>query len=141
MKHDCSHSEELATVHCFEPGPFLYETVLPCRDLRWCYEFQTSRAFPILLENKLVCKVVNPQHHTPNIQAKGLYSIQDTHKRMVRCLKLVKYLFTTLHRHNSHCQQVSRALPSVRFSCLLWGRGTSFLDGVTAEEGLLCAPF
>ena len=37
--------------------------------------------------------------------------------------------------------QVSHALPTVRFSCLLRGRGASFQDGVAAEKGFLCAPF
>ena len=37
--------------------------------------------------------------------------------------------------------QVSHALPAVRFSCLLWGRGASFQDSVAAGEGFLCAPF
>jgi len=37
--------------------------------------------------------------------------------------------------------QVSHALPAVRFSCLLWGRGASFKDGVAAGKGFLCAPF
>jgi hypothetical protein len=37
--------------------------------------------------------------------------------------------------------QVSHALPAVRFSCLLRGRGTSFHDGVAAGEGFLCASF
>ena len=37
--------------------------------------------------------------------------------------------------------QVSHALPAVRFSCLLRGRGASFQYGVAAEEGFLCAPF
>ena len=37
--------------------------------------------------------------------------------------------------------QVSHALPAVRFSCLLRGRGTSFQDGVAAGKGFLCAPF
>jgi hypothetical protein len=36
---------------------------------------------------------------------------------------------------------VSHALPAVRFSCLLRGRGASFKDGVAAGEGFLCAPF
>jgi hypothetical protein len=36
---------------------------------------------------------------------------------------------------------VSHALPAVRFSCLLRGRGPSFKDGVAAGEGFLCAPF
>jgi hypothetical protein len=37
--------------------------------------------------------------------------------------------------------KVSHALPAVCFSCLLRGRGTSFKDGIAAEEGFLCAPF
>jgi len=37
--------------------------------------------------------------------------------------------------------QVSHALPEVRFSCLLRGRGASFQDGVAAGKGFLCAPF
>ena len=36
--------------------------------------------------------------------------------------------------------QVSHALPAVRFSCLLRGRGASFQDGVAAGKGFLCAP-
>ena len=36
---------------------------------------------------------------------------------------------------------VSHALPAVRFSCLLWGRGVSFQDGAEAGKGVLCAPF
>ena len=37
--------------------------------------------------------------------------------------------------------QVSHALPTVRFSGLLWGRGASFQDGVAAGKGFLCALF
>ena len=37
--------------------------------------------------------------------------------------------------------QASHALPAVRFSCLLRGRGASFQDGVAAGKGFLCAPF
>ena len=37
--------------------------------------------------------------------------------------------------------QVSHALPAVRFSCLLWGRGVSFQNGAAAGKGFLCAPF
>jgi len=37
--------------------------------------------------------------------------------------------------------QVSHALPVVRLSCLLRGRGASFQDGVAAGKGFLCAPF
>jgi len=37
--------------------------------------------------------------------------------------------------------QVSHALPALRFSCLLRGRGASFQDGVAAGKSFLCAPF
>ena len=37
--------------------------------------------------------------------------------------------------------QVSHELPTVRFSCLLRGRGASFQDGVVAGKGFVCAPF
>jgi len=37
--------------------------------------------------------------------------------------------------------QVSHALPAIRFSCLLRGRGANFQDGVAAGKGFLCAPF
>ena len=37
--------------------------------------------------------------------------------------------------------QVSHALPAVRFSCLLRGRGANFKDGAAAGKGFLCAPF
>ena len=37
--------------------------------------------------------------------------------------------------------QVSDALPAIRFSCLMRGRGASFQDGVAAGKGFLCAPF
>ena len=37
--------------------------------------------------------------------------------------------------------QVLHALPAVRFSCLLRGRGVSLQDGAAAGRGFLCAPF
>ena len=37
--------------------------------------------------------------------------------------------------------QVPHALPAVRFSCLLRGRGASFQVGAAAGKGFLCAPF
>ena len=37
--------------------------------------------------------------------------------------------------------QVSHALPAVRFSCLLRGRGVSFQDGAAGGKGFLCASF
>ena len=36
--------------------------------------------------------------------------------------------------------QVLHALPAVRFSCLLRGRGASLQHGVPAGKGFLCAP-
>ena len=37
--------------------------------------------------------------------------------------------------------QVSHALPAVRFSRFLRGRGVSLQDGAAAGKGFLCAPF
>ena len=37
--------------------------------------------------------------------------------------------------------QVSHALPAVRFSFLLRGRGVSLQDGALTGKGFLCAPF
>ena len=37
--------------------------------------------------------------------------------------------------------QVSHALPAVRFSCLLRGRGARFQDGFAVGKRFLCAPF
>ena len=37
--------------------------------------------------------------------------------------------------------QVSHALPAVRFSCLMRGRGVSLQDGAAAGKGFLCALF
>ena len=37
--------------------------------------------------------------------------------------------------------QVSHALPTVRFSCLLRGCGVSLQDGAVAGKGFLLAPF
>jgi len=70
--------------------------------------------------------------------------IQGIHKRMVRFQKLTRNLFLALHGYNVHRQQrqlsqVSHALPAVRFSCLLRGRGASFQDGVAAGKGF-CKP-
>jgi len=36
---------------------------------------------------------------------------------------------------------VSHALPAVRLSCLLRGRGASFQDGVAVVKDFLCVPF
>ena len=51
--------------------------------------------------------------------------------------------FTQAQRTPSAAEnvQVSHALPAVRFSCFMRGRGDSFQDGVAAGKGFLCAPF
>ena len=51
--------------------------------------------------------------------------------------------FTRAQRTPSAAEtvQVSHALPAVRFSCLMRGRGASFQDGVAAGKVFLCAPF
>ena len=56
--------------------------------------------------------------------------------------KLISHL-TRAQRTPSAAEtvQVSHALPAVRFSCLMRGRGASFQDGVAAGKGFLCAPF
>ena len=64
---------------------------------------------------------------------------------MVQFQKLTRNLFLTLLAQRTPSAaatvQVSHALPTVRFSCLLRGRGASFQDGVAAGKGFLCAPF
>ena len=56
--------------------------------------------------------------------------------------KFISHLTRTQHIPPAAATvQVSHALPAVRFSCLLLGRGTSFQDGVAAGKGFLCAPF
>ena len=44
-------------------------------------------------------------------------------------------------RSTATAVQVSHALPAVRFSCLLRGRGVSFQDGVESGKGFLFVPF
>jgi hypothetical protein len=64
---------------------------------------------------------------------------------MARFQKLIKKIIFNLTRARHTLSaagtvQVSHALPAVRFSCLLWGRGTSFQDGVAEGKGFLCSP-
>jgi len=72
--------------------------------------------------------------------------IQYIHKRMVPFSKVNKKFISHLTRAQrtpsaAATVQVSHALPAVRFSCLLRGRGASFQNGVAAGNGFLCAPF
>ena len=71
--------------------------------------------------------------------------VQGIHKSMVWFQKLTRNLspYTRAQRTPSAAAtvQVSHALPAVRFSCLLRGRGASFQDGVAAGKGFLCALF
>jgi hypothetical protein len=54
--------------------------------------------------------------------------------------KIISHLTRAKHTPSAAATvQVSHALPTVCFSCLLHGRGASFKDGVAAGEGFLCA--
>ena len=89
--------------------------------------------------------------HTVTIES--VLEIRDLHIRHTRCLqkngavsKINKKLISHLTRAKrtpsaAATVQVSHALPAVRFSCLMRGRGASFQDGVAAGKGFLCAPF
>ena len=56
--------------------------------------------------------------------------------------KSISHLIRAQHTPSTAATvQVSHALPAVRFSCLLRGRGASFQDGVAGGKGFLCAPF
>ena len=62
---------------------------------------------------------------------------------MVRFQKLTRNLFLTFTLAQrtplaAATVQVSHALPAVRFSCLLRGRGASFQDGIAAGKSFLC---
>ena len=55
--------------------------------------------------------------------------------------KFISHLTRAQHTSAAATVQVSHALPAVRFSCLLRGRGVSLQVGAAAEKGFLCAPF
>ena len=56
--------------------------------------------------------------------------------------KLISQLTRPQHTPSAaETVQVSHALPAVRFSCLMRGRGASFQDDVAAGKGFMCAPF
>ena len=56
--------------------------------------------------------------------------------------KFISHLTRAKHTPSAAATvQVSHALPAVRFSCLLRGRGVSLQDGAAAGKGFLCAPF
>jgi hypothetical protein len=79
-----------------------------------------------------------------NFELNGCY-IQGIHKRMVQ-FQVNKKFISQLSRAQrtpsaAATVPVSHALPAVRFSCLMRGRGASFKDGVAAGEGFLCPPF
>ena len=65
---------------------------------------------------------------------------------MVQFQKLTRKFISHLTRAQrtpsaAATDQVSHALPAVRFSCLLRGREVSLQDGAAAGTGFLCAPF
>jgi hypothetical protein len=76
-------------------------------------------------------------------QARSEYT--GIHKGMVLFQELLKNIsLSTWAQHTLSAAgtvQVSHALPAVRFSCLLRGRGIRLQDGVAAGEGFLCASF
>ena len=68
--------------------------------------------------------------------------MQGVQKRMVRFQKFISHLTQAQHTPSTAATvQVSHALPAVRFSCLLRGRGVNFKDGVAAGKRLLCVLF
>ena len=68
--------------------------------------------------------------------------IQGIHKSMVRFQKLTSNSFQLTRAQGRPSAavtvRVSYALPAVRFSCLLGGRGASCQNGVAAGNGFLC---
>ena len=82
--------------------------------------------------------------HTRTLRAKESYTVR---LQMNRAVSKVNKTFishlTEAQRTPSAAAtvQISHALPAVRFSCLLRGRGVSFQDGAAAGKGFLCAPF
>ena len=82
----------------------------------------------------------------PHRRFSGAHTLtQGIHERMA-VPKVNKKLTSDLTRAQrtpsaAKTVQVFHALPAVRFSCLMRGRGASFQDGVTAGKGFLCAPF
>ena len=98
-----------------------------------------SQLLPVLLSSSVTF------NWRPHELLKWEWHIQYVYKWRVQFQKLTRNLFLTLHGttytvSSGNCQ-VSHALPAVRFSCLLRGRGVSLQDGVAAGKGFLCAPF
>ena len=76
----------------------------------------------------------------------AFFFIQGVYKWMVQFQKLTTKFVSHLTRAQrtpsaAAIVQVSHALPAVRFSCVLRGRGASLQDGVAAGKGFLCTPF
>ena len=71
---------------------------------------------------------------TVRLQMNG--AVSKVNKKFISHLTQAKYTPSA-----AETVQVSHALPAVRFSCLLWGRGDSFQDGAAAGKGFRCAPF
>ena len=84
---------------------------------------------------------------------RGIQPNQNIHAHYTGCLQMNGAVSKVNKKFISHLTrakrtpsaaatvQVSYALPAVRFSCLLRGRGVSLQDGVAAGNGFLCAPF
>ena len=89
-----------------------------------CYEF---------VSNFLVPCHTHTHTHTGCLQMNGAVSKDNK--------KFISHLTRTKSTPSAAATvQVSHALPAVRFSCLLRGRGVSFQDGVAEGKRFLCAP-
>ena len=92
-------------------------------DLLFHYSFQFVRSVITICFNYTVC-----------LQMNG--AVSKVNKKFISHLTRAKR--TPSAAETVH---VSHALPAVRFSCLLRGRGVSLQDGAAAGKGFLCAPF
>jgi len=79
-------------------------------------------------------------HHTTNTEYTG-YTQKNAAVSKVNKKFISHLTWAQLTPSAAATIQVSHALPAVRFSCLLRGRGATFQDGVAAGKGFLCAPF
>ena len=73
-------------------------------------------------------------HNTGCLQKNG--AVSKVNKKLISLLTRAQRIPLA-----AETVQVSHALPAIRFSCLMRGRGASFQDGVAAGKGFLCAPF
>ena len=94
---------------------------------KWCVNTTTDL-------RPLPSKFLSGRHYTGCLQKNG--AVSKINKKFIAHLTRAKRTPSA-----AATVQVSHALPAVRFSCLMRGRGASFQDGVAAGKGFLCAPF